>query len=78
MILSDLRNYLQERQRITLNDLVVHFQIDADALRGMLSKWIQKGKVRLISGGGASCGTSCCKCDPLLTEIYEWVDDSSR
>jgi putative ferrous iron transport protein C len=76
MILADLRSYLQEKQRITLNDLVVHFQIDADALRGMLHKWAQKGKVRLIANGGANCGTSCCKCDPLLTEIYEWVDDS--
>jgi hypothetical protein len=74
MILSDLRNYLQNRQRATLNDLVVHFQIDADALRGMLGKWISKGKVRQLPGG-AACGTSCCKCDPLLTEIYEWVDN---
>lgn len=77
MILAELRSYLQQKQRITLNDLVVHFQIDPDALRGMLSKWIQKGKVRLISGSNA-CGTSCCKCDPLLTEIYEWVDDNSH
>ena len=78
MILADLRNYLQEKQRIPLNDLVVHFKIDPEALRGMLGKWMQKGKVRLISGGSAGCGASCCKCDPLLTEIYEWVDDSSR
>ena len=76
MILAELRSYLQEKKRITLNDLVVHFKIDADALRGMLRKWMQKGKVRLITGGGgASCGVSCCKCDPLLTEIYEWVED---
>ncbi|MGZ4958381.1 MAG: FeoC-like transcriptional regulator [Methylomonas sp.] len=73
MILSDLRSYLQDKRRTTLNDLVVHFQIDADALRGMLAKWISKGKVRQSSAGSA-CGTSCCKCDPALTEIYEWID----
>jgi putative ferrous iron transport protein C len=75
MILADLRNYLQQKQRITLNDLVLHFQIDADALRGMLGKWIAKGKVKIVSSTNVNCGTSCCKCDPLLTEIYEWVED---
>lgn len=74
MILSDLRLYLQQKRRVTLNDLVLHFHVDANALRGMLAKWINKGKVRL-SPAGSSCGTTCCKCDPLLTEIYEWVDE---
>ncbi|AEG00728.1 FeoC-like transcriptional regulator [Methylomonas methanica] len=73
MILSELRNYLQDKRRVTLNDLVLHFHVDANALRGMLGKWISKGKVR-ISPAGSNCGSSCCKCDPLLTEIYEWVD----
>ncbi len=73
MILSDLRSYLQEKHRVALSDLVLHFNMDADALRGMLGKWISKGKVRQ-SPVTTSCGTSCCKCDPLLTEIYEWVD----
>jgi putative ferrous iron transport protein C len=75
MILSDLRCYLQDKRRVTLNDLVLHFHIDANALRGMLAKWISKGKVRL-SPAGSACGSGCCQCDPLLTEIYEWVDDA--
>jgi hypothetical protein len=75
MIFSDLRDYLQDKRRATLNDLVLHFGMDAAALRGMLAKWISKGKVRL-SPAGNQCGTSCCKCDPLLTEIYEWVDEA--
>ncbi len=73
MILSDLRTYLQDKQRVNLSDLVLHFQVDADALRGMLSKWVSKGRVKR-STAESGCGTSCCKCDPLLTEIYEWVD----
>jgi len=73
MILSDLRTYLKDNRRVTLNDLVLHFHVDANALRGMLSKWVSKGKVR-ISPAPSNCGTSCCKCDPLLTEIYEWID----
>ncbi|MGR8929400.1 MAG: FeoC-like transcriptional regulator [Gammaproteobacteria bacterium] len=72
MILSDLRSYLQAKHRVTLNDLVLHFDVDANALRGMLEKWVKKGKVRQTTAESA-CGTSCCKCDPLLTEIYEWM-----
>ena len=75
MILSDLRGYLIQQRRVALADLVVHFNMDADALRGMLGKWISKGKVRKLSADSA-CGTSCCKCDPALTELYEWIDNT--
>lgn len=74
MILSDLRDYLKEQRRVALADLANHFGMDADALRGMLGKWISKGKVRKLPLT-ASCGTSCCQCDTALTEIYEWVDE---
>jgi hypothetical protein len=73
VILSDLRGYLIQQRRVALADLVVHFNMDADALRGMLGKWISKGKVRKLPVDSA-CGTSCCKCDPALTELYEWID----
>ncbi len=74
MILSDLRDYLRQQRRVALADLVTHFGMDADALRGMLDKWISKGKVRKLPLT-ASCGTSCCQCDTALTEIYEWVEE---
>ncbi|WP_333874765.1 FeoC-like transcriptional regulator [Methylobacter sp.] len=74
MILSDVRDYLKDQHRVALADLVTHFDMDADALRGMLGKWISKGKVRKLPLT-ASCGTSCCQCDTALTEIYEWVDE---
>jgi hypothetical protein len=73
VILSDLRSYLKHQRRVALADLVGHFKMDADALRGMLGKWISKGNVRKLSREN-SCGTSCCKCDPALTELYEWID----
>jgi len=74
VILSDLRDYLRQQRRVALADLVTHFGMDADALRGMLGKWISKGKVRKLPLT-ASCGTSCCQCDTALTEIYEWVEE---
>ncbi len=73
MILSDLRGYLKEQRRVALADLIIHFNMDANAMRGMLDKWISKGKVHKMPLK-ASCGTGCFKCDTTLTEFYEWVD----
>ena len=74
MILSDLRSYLKQQRKVALADLVVHFNMDANALRGMLGKWMSKGYVRKMSRESA-CGTSCCQCDPAMTELYEWIDN---
>lgn len=72
MILSELRSYLKQQQRVALKDMEIHFKVDADALRGMLDLWVLKGSVRKLPGGTA-CASGCCQCDPALTEIYEWV-----
>jgi len=32
---------------------------------------MQKGKVREVKRTD-SCGDKCQRCDPLLTELYEW------
>jgi hypothetical protein len=77
MILSELRNYLKDKKRVTLNELVIHFDVDADALRGMLAKWIKKGKARQLPVG-FGCGSTCTKCDPTLTEFYEWGEEQSE
>ncbi|WP_198246356.1 FeoC-like transcriptional regulator [methane-oxidizing endosymbiont of Gigantopelta aegis] len=73
MILSEIRNYVRDKKRCTLNELVMHFDVDAEAMRGMLSKWAKKGKIRQIPVS-SSCGSSCHKCNPELTELYEWIE----
>ena len=73
MILSQVRDYLKQRGQCTLSDIALHFDTDADAVRGMLDVWIRKGKVRKTSGT-ESCGTSCQSCDPAATEVYSWCD----
>lgn len=73
MILSDIRDYLKQRRQCTLSDIALHFDTDADAIRGMLDVWVRKGKVEKHSAT-ESCGTSCQSCDPAATEIYSWCD----
>jgi hypothetical protein len=71
MILADLKRYLMQHQQATLADIALHLDADADAVRGMLAHWIQKGKVEkcLIH---SACGVSCHQCDPATVEIYRW------
>jgi putative ferrous iron transport protein C len=73
MILSEIRDYLKQHRRAALRDMALRFDTDPDALRGMLAKWVSKGRIARLPGGTA-CGGGCCKCDPDTTEIYEWRD----
>lgn len=75
MILSDLRDYLADRKRASMADMVNHFGIDPDALLGMLEQWEAKGRVRRIDAAGAdprACG-SCTVCADGDPRIYEWT-----
>lgn len=71
MILSDIRNYLSNRGQATLADMALHFDTEPEAMRGMLDRWVSKGKVerRKVE---AACGTSCNRCDPAAMELYVW------
>lgn len=77
MILSQVRDYLKQRGQCTLSDIALHFDTDADAVRGMLDVWIRKGKVKKTSAT-ESCGTSCQSCDPAATEVYSWCETSAE
>ena len=70
MILSEVKQYIRQRQRVSLTDIANHFDVEADALRGMLDFWINKGKIQ--QSVSPSCQSSC-HCDFKQTvEYYEW------
>lgn len=75
MILSDLRRYLEARGQAPLADIALHFDVEPDAVRGMLAVWERKGKVRREKLN-ASCGSSCSQCDPVATEVYIWLNSA--
>jgi putative ferrous iron transport protein C len=71
MILADIRDYLAQRGQAILADVALHFDVDLEAVRGMLQQWVRKGRVeqRKVE---AACGTSCNRCDPAAMELYVW------
>lgn len=72
MNLLDIKSHMMQVRMASLSSLCVYFNSDAEVLRGMLSHWVRKGKMRQCSKT-PQCGVKCGKCSPLLTEIYEWV-----
>jgi len=73
MILSEIKQYLMKHKRVTLGDLARHFDIEPEAMKGMLGQWIRKGKV-IKSDVQAGCGKTCGKCcDGTAMEIYAWT-----
>ena len=71
MILSQVRDYLEHRGQATLADLALHFDTQPEAMRGMLDRWVSKGRVERRKAE-AACGTSCNRCDPAAMELYVW------
>lgn len=73
MLLSDVKNYLRNHRRVLLVDLANRFDMEPDALRCMLQKWVSKGRLRRVSAD-TGCAQGCCKCDPATLEFYEWLE----
>lgn len=77
-MLMELKAYLTERPCASLSQIAQHLAADPEAVRPMLDRWIEKGRVQRTVGarchGCASCGTSD-------LEFYAWVgapQDGSR
>ena len=70
-ILRDVGVYLQQRRHASLNDMAMHFGASPDAMRGMLDRWIAKGKV--IRCPASACQGCASACSSAPGEAYEWV-----
>lgn len=72
MSLLEIKRYLMQVKICSLSSICAYFNADPDVLRQMLNHWVRKGCVRKCAKT-AACGSSCAKCSPLITEIYEWL-----
>ncbi|WP_031293315.1 FeoC-like transcriptional regulator [Leptolyngbya sp. Heron Island J] len=71
MILSELQNYIAEQHKVSLAQMELRFGIDANALRGMLSYLIHKGRVHKLPAPERCHGCTICSTESL--EFYECV-----
>lgn len=70
--LRELKLYLMDVQVVSLFELANRFNVEPDIVRARISHFIRKGQVRKLLKT-SKCGTQCAKCNPLITELYEWV-----
>ena len=71
MILRDLQSYITEQNKVSLAQMELKFGIEAQALRGMLSHLIHKGRIQKLPTP-ASCH-GCIVCSPESLEFYGCV-----
>ena len=74
MILAEIKEYLETNKTSSMIELMMHFNTDPDTLREMLEHWIRKDKIRKTKKS-VQCGNNCQQCNPLMTEIYEWIEE---
>lgn len=72
MILSDIQKFIADNKRASIADLKIHFRMDGNALRGMLSRLIRKGRISKMEEA-KKCG-GCHSCADDATEIYVWMN----
>ncbi|ACT06783.1 Protein of unknown function DUF1920 [Dickeya chrysanthemi Ech1591] len=73
MTLLELRDFVRERNKVSLQDISAAFRADPGVVERMLAVWVQKGKIRFHAGDAApKCG-GCCGCDKRLGQYYEWL-----
>ncbi|SHI73454.1 FeoC like transcriptional regulator [Malonomonas rubra DSM 5091] len=71
---SAVKTYLCDRKVAPLKDIAIHFDMEPDAIRGLLSHWIRKGRVKMYQGDACQNGNCCGGCSGHSEkEVYEWL-----
>lgn len=73
MTLLELRDYVRQQKKASLQDISQAFHTEQGVIEGMMDVWVQKGKVRLHRAeNSGKCG-GCCSCDKGIGQYYEWA-----
>ncbi len=81
--LSDVKRYMQDHHRVTVDQLALGVSTTPDNARSLLEMWRAKNRVRFIPSSCGSCGKGKwggCNCSvaTIDPEVYEWVEDKER
>ncbi len=68
-MLIAIRDYISSQGVCSLAEISSYFKTSPDAMRGMLSHWVRKGKLVKESSG---CNKGCVSCSPEQLELYRW------
>lgn len=78
MLITSIRDYVQLKGRVSLQDIARHFRLPESAVSQMLSFWVNKGIISVMTNEtntvcqSTKCST-CVGCDLLSQPIYNWI-----
>ena len=71
MILKDVKDYVESRHQVSLGEIATHFDVEPEAVKGMLEFWVKKGRITHHSSAQV-CGGGCSCSQKDISDIYEW------
>ena len=79
MILLDLKRYVKQHKRVTLQNIKHHFDLDEAAAIGLMESLLQQGYIQELPNypAGESCSTGKCStnCHQVSKGVeFQWVD----
>ena len=73
MLLGQIRDYVKTRGSVSLQDVMLHFDIAADTAEFALNYWLRKGKIHLQTASCSSGGCSSTRCSSSQSAQYNWA-----
>ena len=77
MILLELKSYIKQHQRVSLDNIKHKFDISEDTVQGLLMPLIRQGHIVEVSTASCSSGHCSSGCQQTATE-YQWLDRKLR
>ncbi len=70
MILNDVKNYVKSQRQVSLHEIALHFDMEAEALQGMLDFLVSKGRISQNASPACPGGCSCSMSES--NDVYSW------
>ena len=74
-MLLQIRDYIQQKQVVSTQQLAREFRLDEQALQPMLKVWISKGVIRPCEEK-STCQSSCFRCTIKTPVFYQYITTS--
>lgn len=77
MLIISIRDYVQLKGRVNLQDVARHFRLSESATEPMLNFWVKKGVIKLVNNDLLTCAgkqcSACISCNLTVYPNYVWV-----
>lgn len=78
MLITSIRDYVQLKGRVNLQDVARHFRLSASATEPMLNFWVKKGVIKLVNNDLFTCAgkqcSACISCHLTAYPNYVWIE----